>query len=67
MEAGIILELVKALGAPGLVVGFMIWDRVERNKLDGKRSEADLEMARGLTAMGKDFQHLAELIRGRLK
>lgn len=62
MDWTVIAELGKAWGTPGLLIGFMIWDRIERNKLEAKRSEADLEMAKGITSMGKDFSHLSEIV-----
>lgn len=39
------------LGPSGFLIGFMIWDRTQQNRLTKERTEADLEMARAMTLL----------------
>lgn len=39
------------LGPSGFLIAYMIWDRVQQNKLIKERTEADLEMARAMTLL----------------
>lgn len=49
----LVLELFKQFGAPGGMLAFLFWDRVQQNKLTKERAEADLEVAKALTLVAE--------------
>jgi hypothetical protein len=51
MGAVDILKLAGEFGPTGLVVAFMIWDRIQQRKFDRERIAADLEAARAMTTL----------------
>lgn len=48
-----IATLAGQFGAPGLLIGFMIWDRVQQNRLTEKRIEADKALAVSMTIIAE--------------
>lgn len=46
MEMNIIAELAGQFGAPGLLIGFMIWDRLLRRKDEHAQRVEDLAIKR---------------------
>lgn len=59
MEATII-ELAKLFGAPGLIIGYLIWEKAttgkERMQLDRERIATDKELASSLAALTTTIQ-----------
>lgn len=53
-----LIALASQFGAPGLLIGFMIWDRTQQNAINKSRVEADLEMAKGLTLLAERVNHV---------
>lgn len=53
-----IVQLASQFGAPGLLIGFMVWDRSIRNKMDRDRTEADVKMAEAITLLSERLNHV---------
>lgn len=51
MGVGDVMQLAKDFGPSGMIVGFMIWDRIQQRKFDRERIAADLEAARAMTTL----------------
>lgn len=55
MEASIIGELAQQFGPTGLIIGYLVWDRLtnvkERLSFDRERLEADKAMTAALAAL----------------
>lgn len=48
-----IITLAGQFGAPGMLIGFMIWDRIQQNKLAEKRIESDKALAVAMTLLSE--------------
>ena len=46
-----IVAIAANFGPPGMLLAYMIWDKVGQNKLAEKRIAADLDMARAITLL----------------
>lgn len=46
-----LMQTATNFGGPGLLIAYMIWDRVQQNKLTKERTAADVEMARAITLL----------------
>lgn len=64
MDFSQLTALGQTFGVPGLMIGFLIWDRITSNAIQVKRAEADIKIAEALNGLGKDYDHLAQLIKG---
>lgn len=55
MEVSIIADLAKEFGPTGLIIGYLVWDRLttvkERLTFDRERLEADKSLAASLAAL----------------
>lgn len=65
MDFSQLTALGQTFGVPGLMIGFLIWDRIQSNSIQIKRAEADIKIAEALKGLGKDFEHLTDLVRGK--
>lgn len=59
MEFLDVLNSLKSLGPPGLLLSYMIWDRITQTVVNKDRTKADILMATALTEL------TAEIRRGR--
>lgn len=68
-EASIIAQLATQFGAPGLLIGYMVWDRMMRrkddqaareedNSLRRERTESDKALSAALSALTTSIQNL---------
>lgn len=68
-EANVIAQLAAQFGAPGLLIGYMVWDRLlrrkdddssraEENQLRKERIEADKSLAASLATLTTAVQQM---------
>ncbi len=46
-----LITLASSFGAPGLLIGYMVWDRREGTRLAEKRIEADIRVAEAMATL----------------
>ena len=54
-EAGVLQELVQQFGTAGLIIAYLVWDRLttgkERRELDRQQVESNIRLAEALAAL----------------
>lgn len=53
-----IVAIAANYGPPGMLLAYMIWDKVGQNKLAKERIEADLKVATALTLLSARIDHV---------
>ncbi|MFN3469951.1 MAG: hypothetical protein ACK4Z7_09605 [Novosphingobium sp.] len=48
MESTILSQIITSFGPSGAFVGYLIWQQMRRDKIDGERVETDKELATAL-------------------
>lgn len=46
-----LLALAQSYGPPGMLLAYMVWDKIGQNKLSRERIAADIDMARAITML----------------
>ncbi|MFA5989673.1 MAG: hypothetical protein WC803_08720 [Sphingomonas sp.] len=54
-EAGVLQQLVSQFGTAGLIIGYLIWDRMttgkERREIDKQQLDSNIRLAEALAAL----------------
>lgn len=54
-EAGVLKELVSQFGTAGLIIGYLVWDRLttgrERREIDKQQVDSNIRLAEALAAL----------------
>lgn len=53
-----LMQLAGNFGGPGLLIAYMIWDRIQQNKIAEKRTAADVAMAQAMTLLSTKLDNL---------
>ena len=53
-----IVAIAADYGSSGLLLAYMVWDKLGQRRLDRERIEADLNVARALTNLASQINHV---------
>lgn len=53
-----LLALAQNYGPPGMLLAYMIWDKLGQRKVDRERIDADLKMATAMTLLTERVGHV---------